>query len=61
MAILPDETASGWFVTSRRCDPAQAQLVRSTVGRGRQLQEQKLFPGEDLITVELFSPEPAAH
>jgi hypothetical protein len=42
-------------------DPEKAALVQSTLGERLQLQDTKLFPGEDLITVELFGEGSTAH
>jgi mannosyltransferase len=36
-------------------DPAQPVLIQSTLEERLKLQDRQLFPGEDLITVELFS------
>jgi len=36
-------------------NPEKSAIVQSTIGERLQLQEKKLFPGEDLITVELFT------
>ncbi|MGH9545169.1 MAG: glycosyltransferase family 39 protein [Terriglobales bacterium] len=45
-----------WLVLHiEQMDPQKSALVQSTIGEGLQLQEKKMFPGEDLITVELFS------
>jgi mannosyltransferase len=45
-----------WLVLHiEQMDPQKAAMVQAAVGEGLQLQEKKMFPGEDLITVELFS------
>lgn len=41
-------------------DPEKSAVIQSTLAERLQLQEKRLFPGEDLITVELFS-QAAAH
>ena len=41
-------------------DPEKSAIIQSTLAERLQLQEKRMFPGEDLITVELFS-QAAAH
>jgi 4-amino-4-deoxy-L-arabinose transferase-like glycosyltransferase len=41
-------------------DPEQPALIQSTLEERLRLQDKKLFPGQDLITVELFSERAAA-
>jgi hypothetical protein len=40
-------------------DPKKLAIVQSTIGDKLQMQDKQEFPGEDLITVELFG-QPAA-
>ncbi len=42
-------------------DPEKPVLIQSTLEDKLQLQDKQLFPGEDLITVELFGEEATAH
>jgi len=41
-------------------DPEQPALIQSTLEERLRLQDKKLFPGQDLITVELFSERAVA-
>jgi mannosyltransferase len=50
-----------WFVLHiESADPEKAALIQSTLEERLHLQDKKLFPGEDLITVELFTEGAAA-
>ncbi len=40
-------------------NPEKPALIKSTLEGKLSLQDKKLFPGEDLITVELFGGEPS--
>ena len=42
-------------------DPEKPVLIQSTLEDKLHLQDKQLFPGEDLITVELFGEEATAH
>jgi len=51
-----------WLVLHiEQMDPQKSAIVQSTVGERLKLEDKKMFPGEDLITVELFGPEALAH
>jgi mannosyltransferase len=51
-----------WLVLHiEQMDPQKSAIVQSAIGEGLQLEDKKMFPGEDLITVELFGPEAPAH